>query len=421
MKQGTRLSILFAVAMLVAFGAFGEGYRTEVGSGPDIISLIVVKGTPYEMGYAFGELMKDEVSLGMGGYLDYAQSSGAEIYTDEYLDKAWAMTSPNVDERFKEELRGLADGSGVSLERLIRGHMVPVVSDYACSGVAVWDGATKDGHLYQIRNLDFTMDAHLQDYPAIVVYLPNEDVGIPHMNITFAGCIGCNTGINAEGIALSEKGASPKDDQPHDLDGEHFMTYFRQILYDAHSLDEAVTIVKNAKRIKKYRFYIGDGQDKKAVKIKAYAPDMLVWADNDPVDEVAPNVIENAIYYTMNDEAAFAHLTENWGNYDENSMIELSRLLATKNGNLLDVVYDATDLECWVAFAEGMSPASSRRYVPVNFKDYLTYDPVAAAAEAVVAAPAASGAAGGSGKKLALLGIPIVIVVAVLAWALFLR
>jgi hypothetical protein len=205
------------------------------------------------------------------------------------------------------------------------------------------------------------------------VYLPDE--GLAHANVTFAGCIGSNTGINAAGIALSEKGASPRDDMPYDLDGEHFMTLFRDILYDAESLDDAVNMVKAAPRIKKYRFYIGDGEAKQAVKIKAYAPDLDIWGDNDSTDEVAPNVMENAVYYTMNDEATFAHLKEHYGKYDAESVIALSRLVADDDGNLLNVVYDATDLEFWVAFAEGTATAATRPYVRLDLNEYLEYDP----------------------------------------------
>lgn len=370
------LTVVLA-GILVSLPAMTEGYLTSAGEGADALAVAVVKGTPYEMGHAFGSLMKEETAACMGGYLAYARASASPLYSNESLDAAWASIAPHTDQRFKDELRGLADGSGVPMEELIRAHMIPVVSPYACSGVAVWNEATANGNLYQIRNLDFTIDAGLQDYPVVVVYLP--DKGLAHASVTFAGCIGCNTGINAAGIALSEKGASPRDDMPYSLEGEHFMTLFRDILYDANSLEEAVGMVRASPRIKKYRFYIGDGQDKKAVKIKAYAPALEIWADNDPTDEVAPNVMENAIYYTMNDDAAYARLKEHYGKHDAESMIALSRLLADDDGNLLNAVYDATGLEFWVAYAEGTATAATRSYVRLRLADYLAYHPKGAA------------------------------------------
>jgi hypothetical protein len=49
--------------------------------------------------------------------------------------------------------------------------MVPVVGTYSCSAVAVWGEATKNHYLYQIRNLDYSGGAHLQDIPTVAVYI----------------------------------------------------------------------------------------------------------------------------------------------------------------------------------------------------------------------------------------------------------
>ena len=46
--------------------------------------------------------------------------------------------------------------------------------------------------------------------------------------------------MNAEGIALTSIGDSPSDEAPYPLDGTHFFSLFRSILYDAHNLDQAV-------------------------------------------------------------------------------------------------------------------------------------------------------------------------------------
>ncbi|MGO8929318.1 MAG: hypothetical protein ACLQU3_20830 [Limisphaerales bacterium] len=124
--------------------------------------------------------------------------------------------------RFKEELRGLAVGTGLPLVVMQRAHMIPVISEYSCSGVAIRGPATRTGHLYQIRNLDYSMDAHLQDFWCVVIYIPKE--GIAQINPSFAGSIGCHTGMNAEGITLTEIGDSPGRDKPYDLHGLHFMT-----------------------------------------------------------------------------------------------------------------------------------------------------------------------------------------------------
>lgn len=366
-------SILAASLLLLPILAVAEGYRTTVGEGPDEIPLIVVKGTPYEMGFAFGSLMKEETQKVLGGFLQLARMGDPERFSEEILDSAWESVSPHTHEGFKEELRGIAEGAGLELQDVIRAHMVPVVADYSCSGVALWGERVANGHLLQIRNLDYETEAGLQDYPAVVLYIPNE--GIPHVSPTFAGCAGSNTGMNAEGIALTEIGDTPASDWPFNLDGVHFTSLFRDILANQKTLDGAVSAIVDSPRIKKYHYVVGSGQERKGVKIKAHAPDIKVWADNDPTDERAPKLLTDGVYHCESrDPLAWKHFPKH-SPYTAESMVDLSRTVATKGGNLLNVVYDATALELWVAYAEKDENAYLRPYVHIKMSDYLPYSP----------------------------------------------
>ncbi|MCA9437454.1 MAG: hypothetical protein KC978_16845, partial [Candidatus Omnitrophica bacterium] len=287
MKIKTMLCLALCVALTISVQfASAEGYRTTVGEGADQIPLLVVTGTPYEMGFAVGSLMKEETHKVLQGFLHLARMGDEERFSDETLDAAWESVSPHTHEAFKEELRGIAEGSGLDLQDVIRAHMVPVVADYACSGVAFWGDRVENGHLLQIRNLDYETRAGLQDYPAVVIYIPKE--GVPHVCPTFAGCAGANTGMNYAGIALTEIGDTPASDWPFNLDGVHFTSLFRDILANAKDLDTAVGMIKDAPRIKKYHYVFGSGDEKKAVKMKAHAPNLEIWGANDPTDELAP-------------------------------------------------------------------------------------------------------------------------------------
>ena len=367
-------------ALLAAGMAFADGYRVTLGTAPDSFPLVVVKGTPYEMGLAQGKLLKNEVKAVLKSYLGLAQKGDAEHFSNAQLDAAWNSIKPYTSDRFVQELHGLADGAGLDFQMVLRAHMVPVVAPYACSGAAAWGSATKNGDLYQFRNLDYTMSSHLQDHPAVVIYLPNK--GIPVMNVSFAGCIGSNTGMNADGIALTEMGDSPASDRPYDLNGEHFTTMFRDILFNAHNLDEAVSIIKKAKRIKKYHFIVGDGTTKSAVKMLAHAPNLTIWHQDDPSDEVAPNILKNVVYNCEGrDPIGYAYLKRYHGSYDMDSMIQLSKAVGTRHGNLLAAVYDATTLDAYIAYALDDQCAYRRPYVHVNMKDYLDFNKIPAGAK----------------------------------------
>jgi len=334
---------------------------------------VVVSGTPYEMGYQLGQATKEEVKKCMLGFLEMGQQSD-DKYSDVNLDEAWNKMLPYIDQRFIEELKGLADGAEVSLDKLRRAHMMPVVSSYACSGVAVWGDATVNGDLYQIRNLDFTMEGHLQDYPVIVVYKPNE--GNPHIQTSFAGYIASHSGMNAKGVVLGEKGASPSSEYPYNYDGIHFSLLFRTMLYDTNNLDEALDMLKSAKLIKRYFLYIGDGKKESmgaAIAVVTTPDDvkLSIYRDNEKPEGISLKVMKNCIYYTMHNDIAYASLNMNMGKFDAEKMINLSKAVASKGGNLLNVVYNASTLEMWVAYANGLSDAANSEYIHVNMNDYL--------------------------------------------------
>ncbi len=379
-----KVSWLFLFVLMFSVAACSTPKETKpfmgvvdtVGTGKDAVKVVVVKGTPYEMGRQLGTLLAGDIQKCMGGFLDAVRREyGDEMDVDWLLKGAWMDNSPYIDERILQEMEGLAEGSGVSLEELQMAHMVPVVSPYACSGVVTWGPATADGHVYQLRNLDFTMDAGLQDYPVVVVYLP--DKGTPHANVTFAGYIASHTGISANHLVFGEKGRSKSSEYPYNVKGKHFSFLFRQMMYDAASLDDILATLKEGPLIKRYCLYFADGNGEGAgAKVAVNAPDdppLTIWHDNDPLDPMAPDVFKGVVYHTMEDDDAANYIRSFYGQFDAEKMISLSKLVADIGGNLMDVVYDATTLEMWVAYANGNSDAAMQKYVHIDLKEYLKY------------------------------------------------
>ncbi len=373
-KKWMTLWMLGLMLVFIACGQSSKSYRTTVGEGADQITLVVLQGTPYQMGKDYGRFMKKEVNACLTQFLGAAQKAEPQRFSNAVLDSAWKAISPYVSRNFKEELRGLSEGAGIDLQTLRRAHTVPVVADYACSGVIAWGKASANGHVYHIRNLDFVKQAHLQDYPVVVIYNPQK--GIPHAVASFAGYIGAHTGINADHIALGEKGESPASEYPFDLNGTHFSTLFRDLLYTAQNLNQALIQMKATPFIKRYHLFVSDGNptEEGGAKLLVSSPDSVklrIWKDDDPTDELAPRVLKNVVYYTMKNDVAYRFLKENYGKLDAQKMIALSRAVADEGGNLCDVVYDVTSLDMWVAFAEKSQDASQRTYVHIPLEKYF--------------------------------------------------
>jgi hypothetical protein len=294
--------------------------------------------------------------------------------SDEQLDLVWAATASFTDDRFEQELAGIAEGSGLPVRMLQHAHCMPLLMPYSCSAIAAWGEATADGHLYQTRNLDWSMEAGAHEFPVLAVYLPEE--GNAHVLPTFAGIAGANCGLSAAGIALSEMGDSPAREMPYAVHAPHFMTWFRTILYDARSLTETLDFFRDLPHTKRYHFVFGDGRDeRRAVKIRAHSPepspaDIVVWGDNDPEDELAPEVLPQLVYQDEG-RGAFPALRDSHGEITAESLIAVANSIPIKGGNVLNAVFDATALRLWVSYAKGDQEAYQRPYA---FLDLATLD-----------------------------------------------
>lgn len=348
------------------------GHRLTVGEGDSKFPLAVVRGTPYEMGVQLGNLFAEEIRTFVPAALQGIQQ---ELKADnQILQEVWSRSSAYADDRVEQELAGLADGSGVPLSTLQALHAVPLLMPYSCSSIAAWGEATVDGHLYQTRNLDWSMEVGAHEFPMIVLYIP--DKGIPHIVPSFAGMIGAHTGLNAKGLALSEMGDASGKEAPYQVHAPHFTVYFRTMLYDGDSLSKALEIFKEQPATKRYHFVFGDGQSElRAVKVRAHSPEpankqLMIWKDADPTDEFAPNVLSCVVY---NDEGrgAFPTLQKERGKIDSQKLIDLANKIPIKGGNVENVVYDATALKLWVSYAKSGKEAYER---PYTFIDLNTID-----------------------------------------------
>ncbi|MBN2452401.1 MAG: hypothetical protein JXR77_18590 [Lentisphaeria bacterium] len=345
----------------------GAGYRAALRNGQVTIPLVVVGGTPYQMGWHLGRLLQAEIRAFIPAAVDHvAKEFGGSA---EPLAAAWSSMAPFTDDRLEQELLGIAAGAGIPLPILQQAHASPLLLPYSCSSVAAWGDATADGHLYQTRNLDWDMAIGAHRFAAIVLYLPAE--GVPHVVPGFAGFAGAHCGMNAAGIVLAEMGDSPAREMPYDLHAPHFTAWFRTLLYDARSLDQALGAFRRTPLTKRYHFVFGDGrQEKRAVKVRAHAPltpaeRIRVWTDADPTDELAPRVLPGIVYQDEG-RGAFPYLEAHRGRLDAAAMIELCNRIPIRGSNVVNAVFDATELRLWIAYAAGTADAALQPYLHLH-------------------------------------------------------
>ena len=183
----------------------GKGFLEEVGGH----KVLHVEGTAYEMGFQHGSLLKKNVQEMVRYLLDVKSKdlqmewNGIKFLSPKKLIAGIQATQKKfIPQWYSDELRGLADGSGVPLEDVAACNFIPEL--FHCSGFALAGSATKNGEMYHGRVLDYGCDWRLQEHPILMVGKMNGKV--PFLNVTYAGFIGSVTGMNAEKISLGEMG-----------------------------------------------------------------------------------------------------------------------------------------------------------------------------------------------------------------------
>ena len=206
----------------------GKLYRT--GNSLHPMFLLHVYGTPYEKGFAHGQLLSCQIQELMTGtnpnrsfwaYVDAQIDPYLEKYVPwlrSFIDKHGVraalslvrdLTKPYTPKHFEEEIKGLAAGSGVDFDTLMLVHMFPELIRAACTMFGAWGAAvSSESHAsgpFQIRALDFGTDVPFRFYPVTIVHHPHDSNERPFVILSWTGFVSSiGTGMS-DVMAVSEK------------------------------------------------------------------------------------------------------------------------------------------------------------------------------------------------------------------------
>jgi hypothetical protein len=389
----------------------------------DGLYVLRLKGSPYEMGYQHGALLAGEIRQGAVPFYDRVventspfntMSPAGRWFVARYLD--WTLYRPlltHAPRSFVEELKGLADGSGLPFPVIFRGNMLSelkmnlekrVGRGYSrrlqrseCTSFAASGEMTPDGGLIVGRNTDYWGVGLWDKYHIVMFYEPDD--GFRFVNVSSAGLLKCNSCMNEKGICLGGHFLCSDDVRPR---GAGFTALELQIMKQATSVDEAYRLVADSPRAGAFAYLIADGQRGDAGVIEASASAVgLRRAENDRVwetnfgttEEFRPHdlclrfgISKNPIsrYERMRqlldqnqgqvDPQRAAHLMgDHWDMCAEDARPTghiISRLL-----NVTSAVFDPVSFDFWVA--AGPAPAANNPYVGFNLMHELAGEPYA--------------------------------------------
>lgn len=217
-----------------AFGAATlSGGWLEEQSG---VTILHVSGSHYDMGYQHGYLLQEQVQQNVRAYLAHSP-----VPYEELLGM-WDIMKSYLPEAYRQELQGLADGAGLSLEEVAAAYMVVLVGDMGCFGFSAWGPATADGRLYHARSFDLPMDIqdpvsgrYVHDNSVLIVRHPQD--GLASLSPSVAGSMHGGGGINERGIAIGQQVCWSTDQTLHGIPGPFRV---QQVLDYASTMDEAI-------------------------------------------------------------------------------------------------------------------------------------------------------------------------------------
>ena len=179
----------------------GNG-RLEVVDGTRVL---VLKGTPEEMGHQHGVLMKKDIRR-LVDHILFGVGVGSSFEKGEWvfgeIEAAQQRLNPFMDERYLREMDSLASAAGLPREEVRLANYFPEM--FHCSGFAVYGKATTDGRLYHGRILDYMRGMGLEQSAVVMVFQP--DRGNAWVNVGYAGFIGSVTAMNEKHVAMGEMG-----------------------------------------------------------------------------------------------------------------------------------------------------------------------------------------------------------------------
>ena len=381
--------------------ATAEAAEVEVVDGLRVIHL---SGTPYEIGRQHGEALREDVRASVGHVLGYFRHYVKIPWVNVrlanwWLDRGWAPARPFVPPEILEELRGLADGSGVPLRELYRLHAVPD-NTYACANFAAWGRATGEGRLIHVRNLDWNIEAGIQRFATVFVVRPAGKHAF--VNVGWAGFVGVLTGINDRQVSIGQVGAATVDAT---FRGKPMAFVMRRVLETSDGVDEAASIIRSAHRTIGANYVIADAKKRRAIAVETTRSHIKVFEANDTAERGVryARPMEDAVFradtavdpiirnqqlashgdprrsgledpsgssaYDIRYLGPAAGLHAFFGRLDPAHAQEIARAIAPPS-NIQSVIFAWPDL--WVANAEGATPAAKTPYHHLDLAQLFT-------------------------------------------------
>ncbi|RHX85888.1 C45 family peptidase [Leptospira stimsonii] len=281
---------------------YGKGTLYSFGQ----LSILSVQGNSYEMGLQHGRLLRESVRKGVVRYFGNLSETDTRlrslprwkrILVSIYLKLfVYSKIYRDVPKSYFDELKGIADGSGMSRVETIRASFLSEVgqllgpavikrravaadlSTGGCTGIVVRKRATEDGILIHGKNTDYEGIGIWNRFPTVIFCKP--DVGYSYVKVTSAGLLKGNLSMNEHGLTIAGHFIFSLKSR---TSGTCFTILENEIMRKARNLEEAIAILRNGSRTGAFSFMISDSKSDRAVAIDCNSDRIGIRGDGEDV------------------------------------------------------------------------------------------------------------------------------------------
>lgn len=332
----------------------GPAYLEQAGA----TRVLHLKGSYHDMGFQHGTLLKEDILVAA----KLIETIGAVTWEKNFKEsnrEVWRRTSPFIPQKFKDEMAGMAEATGLSIEAVQDFTLFPEL--FHCSGFAVWGKAAAGGTLLHGRVLDYMREVGLDRWALVIIQEP--DGANAFVNVGYSGTIGSVTGMNTKHIGIGEMGGGGAEK----WDGMPMTLLVRECLESGNSLEEVQKIMSDTPRTCEYYYVVSDSKAEggrgSAVGVAAW-PEKIQFVHPNEFHELLPRPLEDAVMLSAGDryQCLADRVQKMYGKIDVQVALDIMARGVAMSSNMHDALFKPETLELWVTNSTLQEPACNLPY-----------------------------------------------------------
>jgi hypothetical protein len=231
------------------------------------VPVLVVAGTPEEIGEQMGTLAKAAIQDARQLIDGYAEAKGLTKILPVLLKTASSLRGTFPPDHLKE-LEAVSQASGLNLDLLIAAHVMhDMLKLRGCSDIVVEPAKSATGELLFGRNTDVPHVEKLHEYSLVVVCRPKGKHAFAA--VSFPGAVGIGAAMNDAGLCLGQNEILSAGDGSivyNPLGTPSFLAS-RRILEECKNVDEAEKLIRAINWPTSNLFMIADPKEGRVFEI----------------------------------------------------------------------------------------------------------------------------------------------------------